>query len=336
MNNSNTVSDSLHIIAKADLHHHLGGSLPVDWTWNEMRKLGVPFVGGFTELQKQLTLQDSEKGSLSAYLQKFEYPKWITQWHDTLQQAARVVAQQSWNSGVRMLEVRFCPQIHLYGGLSIFQVVDAVLEGLDQAICSNPGFRIGLILSALRNLGPPVSVELAHQAVTYVPKKQSKVRVVGFDLAGGELRHPPSLFQNAYAIASKGGLGLTAHVGEETGPETIWEAIDVLGVSRIGHGCSAIKDKELVRRLARDSILVECCITSNFQTGAVPEDTLHPIFTLLAAGVPVAICTDNTTVSRTNATQESAIVTSHLSLPEIVAIHQRAMDHSFIDKALYP
>ena len=91
-----------------------------------------------------------------------------------------------------------------------------------------------------------------------------------------------------------------------------------------------MKDPALVKRLAADRVLVECCLTSNYHTGAVKRGHPHPIFTFLEAGVPVAVCTDNTTVSRTHQTEENAKLAETLALAEIAAIHDRARAHSFI------
>ena len=98
----------------------------------------------------------------------------------------------------------------------------------------------------------------------------------------------------------------------------------------IGHGCSALTDRALLRRLARDRILVECCLTSNYQTGAASRGAPHPIFTFLDHGIPVAVCTDNTTVSATNQTVENELLLGRLTLAELEAIHRTAAEHSFI------
>ena len=125
-------------------------------------------------------------------------------------------------------------------------------------------------------------------------------------------------------------MGLTVHAGEDEGPERIWEAVDQLGVDRVGHGCSAARDEALLKRLAKDRILVECCLTSNYQTGAVKRGERHPIHTFLDHGVPVAVCTDNTTVSNTDQTKENAILAETLSATEIRGIHVQAAEYSFI------
>jgi len=131
-------------------------------------------------------------------------------------------------------------------------------------------------------------------------------------------------------------LGVTAHSGEEVGPEVVWQTIDDLGVSRIGHACSAVKDPVLMRRLARDKILVECCLTSNYQTGAVAPEAKHPIVDFVEKGVPVAICTDNTTVSGTDQTKETALLRNYFSLKDIARIHARAREYSYILKRPRP
>ena len=84
--------------------------------------------------------------------------------------------------------------------------------------------------------------------------------------------------------------------------------------------------------MARDQILVEICQTSNLHTGAVLKGEKHPIYTFLEYGIPVAICTDNTTVSNTNQTIENELLLNHMSVAEIEGIHSRALAHTFIKR----
>ena len=114
------------------------------------------------------------------------------------------------------------------------------------------------------------------------------------------------------------------------GPDCLWEAIDALGVTRVGHGCSAAGDAELVRRMARDGIVVECCLSSNEHTGAVKRGSRHPIHAFLEAGVPVALCTDNTTVSRTDQQRESVRAAQEIGADAVEEIHRRAQAYTFI------
>jgi adenosine deaminase len=182
----------------------------------------------------------------------------------------------------------------------------------------------------MRHHGPHIAKILARSAISEAQHLHQGAGVVGFDIAGAEVGNPPRLFAEAYRIANAGQLGLTAHVGEDEGPDMIWQAVDTLGVDRIGHGCSAISDRELMRRLARDKIMVECCLTSNRQTGSIFPGEPHPIYAFLEAGVPVAICTDNTTVSATDQVSENLLASAHLKLEDLAAIHRRAQQASFI------
>jgi adenosine deaminase len=153
---------------------------------------------------------------------------------------------------------------------------------------------------------------------------------VGFDIAGPERGNAPRLFRSAYEIARLGRLGLTAHAGEDAPAEYVWQAVDELGVDRVGHGCTAAKDKDLVRRLARDRILVECCLSSNYHTGAVAKGARHPVYTFLEAGVPVALCCDNSTVSRTNQVKEAVLAAEQVGVEAVEAVHRTAEAFSFI------
>jgi adenosine deaminase len=153
---------------------------------------------------------------------------------------------------------------------------------------------------------------------------------VGFDIAGPERGNPPRLFKSAYQIARIGHLGVTAHAGEDAPAEYVWQAIEELGATRVGHGCSALADPELLKRLARDRVVVECCLASNYHTGAVKRGIRHPIFTFLEAGVPVSICCDNSTVSRTDQVQETLRIVEELGLEEAARIHREAEAFTFI------
>ena len=285
------------------------------------------------DMRRLLQLQPEEEGSLLSYLDKFHYPLWITQFYENIQRATTVIVEEAYAHGVRLLELRYSPAIHTYAGLTPRQAIRAVLSGMNAAQKRHPDLKLGLIIISMRQHGPHIAKIIARQALAEAQHLHERTGVVGFDLAGAERGNPPTLFQDAYEIARRGGLGLTAHVGKDEGPERIWEAIDLLGVDRIGHGCSAVHDEVLLRRLARDRILVECCLTSNYQTRAVPKGAVHPIYTFPERGIPVAVCTDNPTVSATDQTRENGLLLERLSLKAIEDIHRHAADYSFVHRA---
>jgi adenosine deaminase len=260
---------------------------------------------------------------------------WITQFYENIVEVTLAVAAAAAKDGVKLIELRYSPMIHVYAGLTVRQAIRSVLAGLNQAK-EKYGIEVGLIVIAMRQHGPHVAKILARAAVSESQWLHDRAGVIGFDIAGAERGNPPSLFRKAYDIARKGGLGLTAHAGEDEGPGYIWQAIDDLGCTRVGHGCSAIADKDLLRRMRRDRILVECAPTSNYQTGAVAKGERHPIFTFLENDVPVALCTDNTTVSNTSHAKESAFFWDELGAATIRGIHRQARQHSFIGKGHPP
>jgi len=325
--------DRLVKVWKAELHQHVDGSIPARTTWKLMRQHGLAPVATLREMRRLLQLQADEEGSLLAYLDKFHYPMWITQFYENIRHVTIDIIEEAYRNGVRLLELRYSPAIHAYGGLSLRQAIRAVLSAMNASRVRHSDLEVGLVVISMRQHGPHIAKIMARQAIAEAQHLHERCAVVGFDLAGAERGNPPSLFREAYEVARRGGLGLTVHAGEDEGPRRIWEAIDSLGADRVGHGCSAVGDRELLRRLARDRVLVECCITSNYQTGAVRRGDPHPIHTFLEHGIPVAICTDNTTVSDTDQVVENRLLTDRLSLDELAAIHREAAEHSFLRRA---
>jgi adenosine deaminase len=319
-------------LAKVELHQHVDGSIPPARTWALMRRHGLNPVPTRAEMDRLLALQPHEEGSLLAYLDKFHYPMWITQFYENIREVTIAIVRDAAKQNVRILELRYSPVIHTFAGITIRQAIRAVLSGMNKAR-ETSRIHVGLIVIAMRQHGPHIAKILARQAIAEAQHLHDRAGVIGFDIAGAEKGNPPRLFAESYRVAAAGGLGLTAHAGEDEEARYVWQAIDDLGVTRVGHACSAVRDKALLRRLARDRILVECALTSNFQTGAARRGEAHPILRFLEAGVPVAVCTDNTTVSATDQNRENRLLSSDLPLKELARIHRQAVAHSFIKGA---
>ncbi len=322
--------DRLRPLPKVELHQHVDGSIPADVTWDLMRHYRLHPVDTLDEMRRHLEIQEHEEGTLQSYLEKMHYPLWVTQFYENISQVTEAIVDDAAAAGVTTLELRYSPIIHTFAGLTPRQSIRAVLSGMNHARKRHPAMRLGLIVIAMRQHGPHIAKILARQAIAEAQHLHARLGVVGFDIAGPERGSPPRLFRSSYEIARLGHLGVTCHAGEEAAPDYVWQAVDVLGVTRIGHGCSAVADKELLKRLARDRILVECCLSSNYHTGAVRKGTRHPIHAFLEAGVPVALCCDNTTVSRTNQLTESLRAAEELGPETVEAIHRGAGEWSFI------
>ncbi len=323
------LEDGIRALPKVELHQHVDGSIPVDVTWELMRHYRLNPTESKDELRRRLELQPEEEGTLLAYLDKMHYPLWITQFYENISQVTEAIVDGAAAAGVVTLELRYSPVIHTFAGLTPRQSMRAVLSGMNRARRRHD-MKLGLVVIAMRQHGPHIAKILARQAIAEAQHLHARTGVVGFDIAGPERGNPPRLFKSSYEIARLGRLGLTAHAGEDAPPEYVWQAVDELGATRVGHGCSAAQDPELMRRLARDRILVECCISSNYHTGAVRPGARHPIHDFLEAGVPVAVCSDNTTVSRTDQVKESTRVAEVIGIEALQGLHRAALEWSFI------
>jgi adenosine deaminase len=316
-------------LPKVELHQHVDGSIPAEVTWELMRHYRLNPVPSLDQMRRHLELQDEEEGTLLAYLDKMHYPLWVTQFYENISRVTEAIVDAAAEAGVETLELRYSPVIHTFAGLTPRQSIRAVLSGMNHARRRHP-MKLGLTVIAMRQHGPHIAKILARQAIAEAQHLHARTGVVGFDIAGPERGNPPRLFRSSYEIARLGKLGLTAHAGEDAPAEYVWQALDVLGAQRIGHGCSAAADKELLRRLARDRVLVECCLSSNYHTGAVRRGMPHPIAAFLEAGVPVAVCCDNSTVSRTDQVRESLRAAEAVGIEAVESIHRSAGAFSFI------
>ncbi len=289
----------------ADIHRHFDGSIRPRTLWELSEKYyrAVPGLD-YEQFRHYLQWDDSQDSTLLDYLDKFHVPLQYTQFYDNIRRISYELAEDAYRDGVRLLELRMNPLIHRRAGLTTRQVIAATRKGLGTFAAEHPDFQTGIIVIAMRNHGGNMARLLLREVVGELEAYHDGIGVIGFDIAGHEAPFPPVLFTDAYALADRMGLKKTAHAGESEGPERIWEALDNLGPQRIGHGTSAGRDPELIKRLAADGVYVEVCLSSNLQTGAVGSLADHPLPRFLEAGVKVALCTDNPTVSSTSLSRE--------------------------------
>jgi adenosine deaminase len=307
----------LRSLCLSDLHRHFDGSIRPMTLWELSRKYYAAVPGlDYEQFRHYLQWDDTQDRTLLDYLDKFHVPLQYTQFYDSIMRIAFELAEDAYADGIRVLELRINPLIHRRAGLTTRQVLHATRKGLVKFAAQHPDFRAGVIVIAMRSHGGNMAKILLREVIGEKEEYHSQVGVIGFDIAGPERPFPPILFREAYALGDQMGLKKTVHAGESEGPERIWEAIENLGPDRIGHGTSAGRDPELVKRLARDGTYVEVCLSSNVQTGAVADLRDHPLPVFLDAGIKVALCTDNPTVSATTITREYALAMETFGLSE--------------------
>ncbi|MCW2771350.1 MAG: adenosine deaminase [Aeromicrobium sp.] len=160
--------------------------------------------------------------------------------------------------------------------------------------------------------------------------------LVSFGLGGPEIGVPRPQFEPHFQQAIAAGLRSVPHAGESTGPETIWDAVNLLGAERIGHGIAAAQDPALMAHLAEHQITLEVCPTSNVCTRSVPSLAEHPLPVLVAAGVPVTINSDDPPMFSTTLTDEYEVARELLSLDDagLAELSRTAVRASFADDAM--
>jgi len=254
----------------------------------------------------------ADAGDLPRYLSTFAHTVGVLQTRDSLVRVARECAEDLAADGVVYAEVRYAPELHLEGDLTLEQVVEAVQEGYRQG-CDGRPIRVVTLLTAMRHAAR--SLEIAELAVRY--RDQG---VVGFDIAGAEAGFPPSRHLAAFQHMQRANGHFTIHAGEAFGLPSIWEALQECHADRLGHGVRIVDDIAVdtdgsvtLGRLAqyvRDArIPLEMCPSSNVQTGAASSIGEHPIGLLRRLQFRVTVNTDNRLMSGVSLSSEmSALV----------------------------
>ncbi len=313
---------------KAELHCHLDGSLRLQTMLEIARseaKMDVLPSDSVEGLEKALRgIDDSE--TLEAYLSWFRFTIPLMQTTSALSRIAYELAEDNARENVRYLEVRYGPILHTDEGLSLEQVNDAVLDGLQQAE-ADFDIRTSLIICGLRDRFESASLRQAELAAQYRHRG-----VVAFDLAGGEAGHPPKHHLHAFYYARNHLLNMTIHAGESWGPDSIHQAVFFCGAHRIGHGTSLYQDSDLMRYFVDHQIPLEICPTSNVQTHVVADIETHPLRHYVKAGIPVTINTDNRLFSRTTVTNELFLVhtKAKIGAQQMREIVLNGFRHSFL------
>ncbi|BAS28851.1 adenosine deaminase [Limnochorda pilosa] len=281
----------LRALPKADLHLHLDGALRPQ-TYVELAR-ALPSGDGLTleEAERAITVGPGVR-SLAEFLTRFPVINRVTQTEAALRRITREALEDAHRSGVRYAELRAAPWLHTEGGLTLEQVVEAILQGIQEAGRQWP-ILARLILVVMR--GRP---EEENRQVVELAARYRDHGVAGVDLAGDETAYPPELYVPIFRRARDAGLAVTIHAGEAAGPEAVWVAVRELGAWRIGHGTRAVEDPALLDHLREHRIWIESCLTSNLQTGAVRRLQDHPFGRFLAEGVPVTLNSDDPGVSR--------------------------------------
>lgn len=295
---------------KVLLHDHLDGGLRSTTIVELAEESGYGALPSRDpdELAAWMT-RGASRRDLVLYLETFAHTVGVMQTAGALVRVARECAEDLAADGVVYAEVRFAPELHVERGLSLDEAVEAVQKGFRQG-SEGRGIRVRTLLTAMRTAAR--SVEIAELAVRWRDRG-----VCGFDIAGAEAGHPPTRHLDAFEHVRRENFHLTVHAGEAFGLPSIWEAVQLCGAERLGHGVRIVDDiaigpghgSELGRlaSLVRDQrVPLELCPTSNVHSGAALSIAEHPIGLLADLRFRVTLNTDNRLMSATSMTREMA------------------------------
>ena len=294
-NHSNLGADRFKKLATHDLHYHYDGSISrevVRAAFKDSNK-----TAHYAELRVEQTFLNepvTNPEDFFAAFQKVMKVFEIKEDVDRILQAQFDVAAQD---GLKHIDYRFgCGALSRHFGSSEGTVLAYFKIATDHA--RHQGIDVCPTLCFSRH----ETMERAKHLMEFILEHKSFIRAI--DLEGPEAPNDTAAFGPIFQKLKSNGLRVTAHAGEFSSAKSIWQAIDDCGAERIGHGFSAADDPELLRRLAKDQIALEVCLTSNYLIGLCQDLKRHPFLRFLDAGIPVVLCTDDQALFQTSLTKE--------------------------------
>ncbi|MFG2585160.1 adenosine deaminase [Streptomyces malaysiensis] len=309
-----------------DLHRHLEGAIHVETVAELAAERGLLTGRGPV---RELVSTAVPLDDLLEYLAKIEVATTVAVEARDWERIGFEAVEDAAVDGLSHVELRYSPfYIRDVCGIPAEEVMDAVADGVARAQRQYE-IPVALIGVLLRNFGPDV----ADRELSAILARRNQFRAI--DIAGDEAGVPADLFAPHYERAREAGLRTTAHAGEAAGPESVRAALEHLRPERIGHGVRSVEDPALLETLAQRGITLEVAVTSNVHTAAAKSFADHQLKSLLSAGVPVALSTDDPVTSRTKLSNEYRIAEGVLGLTpaELESLARCSRQSSFADLA---
>lgn len=321
-----TLDEFIAALPKAELHVHLEGSIEPATAAELAARHGIP-----------LTVEEAaaryEPGDFAQFIETF---KWVTSLARNPEDYALIAERLA--ESLRRQNVLYA-EVTLSAGVMLWRKQDpaANFSAIEKAVARVPGIRIGWVFDCVRQFGAAAAMEVAQLAASL-----GSPSIVAFGMGGDELAIPATEFRRAYEFAAGAGLHRLVHAGETGGPESVREAIEILGAERIGHGIGAMRHERTMDFLAARGIPLEVCPTSNLRTGALARQLgiasarleQHPLSTFFRRGVPVTLSTDDPAMFETSLNREfGQAALLGLSTDNLVAIAEAGFSHAFLPVA---
>ncbi len=306
---------------KAELHCHIEGAASPDLVARQAQKYGrdpSPFIADGAFRWHDFT----------SFLAAYDFAADLFRTEDDYALLAEHYLTSLARDGAIYSEIFTSPDHARRAGLTPQAYTEALGEGIERARAKT-GIEGRMIVTGVRHAG----VEAVEQAARFAARCGHKL-VTGFGVAGDERMGDIEDYVRAFEIAREAGLGITIHAGELTGWESVAAALDHIRPSRIGHGVRAIENADLVRRIAAEGIVLECCLASNIALAVFPDFAAHPFAALRAAGCKVTLNSDDPPYFRSSLKREYDLAAEHFGLDEkaLAAVTRTAIEAAFVDR----
>lgn len=274
-----------------DLHRHLDGSIRLGTILELGRKHKLPLPSfDLEELRPHVQVVEPQPGVME-FISKFKWMVGVLVDYDACRRVAYENVIDAEEEGIDYIELRFSPWfMALPNQLDPVSVVAAVVEGVQEARLVSLT-KVNLIGIISRTYGVETGFKELEALLAY------RDDLVALDLAGDEARYPAHLFERHFQMGRDAGWQITAHAGEAAGADSVWQAIKLLGATRIGHGVRICEDPNLVSFMLEHNIGIEANLTSNYQTSTVSSLSEHPLKKWLDMGLLATINSDDPGIS---------------------------------------
>lgn len=327
--------DFLEGVELTELHTHVGFSVSPTMLWEIAHNQGIRLpTKDYWEFEKMVTIHESK--DYEEYLKMYDWTEKIQSSPEALFLGMQNIISGAYRkNNITKTELRFNPILRTQKGeLDLDHLIVFALQGMERAMLKYP-VKAGIILMMDRRFSYEENAAIVKKAIKYKSRG-----IIGIDLAGPIKRNEnakafePKQVQDLVEQARKAGLGITIHTGEATGIEEMWEVVELLRPSRIGHGFACVKDEKLMARLVKENIVLETCPTSNLNTKLLSGfDEMREMYaTLKKNKVKFTINTDGPEMQLISLRAEYAKLIEHniLTPEDLLEANRIASEVSFI------
>ena len=308
-------------IPKAELHLHIEGTFEPELMFEIARRNNISInYKSIDELKKAYSFNNLQE-FLDIYYAGAIVLLHVQDFYDLTWAYLTKVHEQN----LIHTEIFFDPQTHTDRGLSFDTVIQGIRSALDDGK-EKLGISSKLIMCFLRHLDEAAAFETLNQALPY------KNWIAGVGLDSSEMGHPPSKFERVFSKAREEGFITVAHAGEDGPAEYVWEAINLLKVSRIDHGNQSLDDDQLIKHIAEKQIPLTVCPLSNLELKVVNDLKDHPLMKLMEAGLMVTINSDDPAYFGGYVNENYTCIASALNLSkrQITELAKNSIKSSFL------